>query len=255
MAKEYQIKWKQTDYLTLGRAVSKFNKVKNELARQEKDAILPATLDYKEVKENIKTRKQLNNLLSSLRKFGKEDSLQIYETSSGDKITMWEHRELEKEKNRIVRRLNKKLEKYTTPNEQGFTRVQMGSSEARKIMEDIEKFKNYEMQKGYDFKVRRDIIHSIGDIDYEFRKATTYRENYINEMKKYSHFDNYELLKQKMEELKNPKEFFEYFSKDEITVDLTYQSDQFYAQQDFNSFLERLGIDIEEDTINSEERG
>ena len=161
MAKDYQIKWKQTDYLTLGRAISKFNKVKNELERQEKDVILPAELDYKEVKENIRTRKQLNNLLSSLRKFGKEDSLQIYKTSSGDKITMWEHRELEKEKNRIVRRLNKKLEKYTTPNEQGFTRVQMGSSEARKIMKDIEKFKNYEMQKGYDFKLRRDIIHSI----------------------------------------------------------------------------------------------
>lgn len=253
MAKEYAIKWKQTDYLSLGRAISNFNKTKNELAKEETKLILPETLNYQDVKKNIKTRKEFNRIVNSLRGFGKGDSLEVYETYSGDKITNWEHQELEKEKNRIIKRLNKNLEKYTTPNEQGFTRVQMGNSEARKIIANIEKFKDYEKQKGYEFKQIRNLIHNVGDIDYEYRKASIYRDNYMNEMKKYAHFDNYEILEKKMQSLKNPKEFFEYFSKDEITIDLTYQSDQFYTQQAFNSFLERLGIEINTDTINSEE--
>lgn len=257
MAKQYQIKWKQTDYLSLGRAISNFNKTKNELIGMEKynNVILPETLNYKEVKERIKTRAELNRVLSSLREFGKGKSLEIYKTEMGDKILNWEHRELESAKRRIVKRLSVNLEKYQTPNEQGYTRVQMGSTTYRKLLNNIEKFTNYEANKGYEFKEIRNTIYSIGDKDYTIRKAIVYRDNYIKEMKKYEHFDNYKLLEAKMQSLKNPVEFFEFFDKDEITVDLTYQSDQFYQQQEFNSFLERLGIDLEEDTINSEERG
>lgn len=257
MAKQYQIKWKQTDYLSLGRAISNFNKTKNELIGMEKynNVILPETLNYQDVKDRIKTRAELNRVISSLREFGKGKSLEIYKTEMGDKILNWEHKELEGAKRRIVKRLTANLEKYQTPNEQGYTRAQMGSTTYRKLMNNIEKFTNYEANKGYDFKEMRNVMYSIGDKDYTVRKAIVYRDNYIKVMKKYEHFDNYKLLERKMQSLKNPVEFFEFFDKDEITVDLTYQSDQFYSQQEFNSFLERLGIDIDEDTINSEERG
>ena len=258
MAKEYQIKWKQTDYLNLGRAISNFNKKKNELERLEKyeNVILPYTLNYQEVKERITTRKELNRYINALRKFGKGNSLEIYKTQMGDNILNWEHQELEKNKARIVKRLSERLIPFETPNNQGITRVQMGSTKYYKILNDIERFKNYETNKGYDFKQLRYVMQKIGTEDYSMRKAITFRKNYMNVMEKYQDFDNYETLKKKMEAIKNPIDFFKYFGKDDTSsdFDLTYQSEQFFAQQEFNRWLERLGIDINEDTIFSEER-
>jgi hypothetical protein len=38
-------------------------------------------------------------------------------------------------------------------------------------------------------------------------------------------------------------------SRNELTKDLTYQSDQFYTQEAFNSFVEELGINLEFDSV------
>lgn len=240
----------------LAKAVANFNKVKDKLEKEEKNVILPESINFQDLNKRIITRQNLNEIVRDLRKFGKGDSLEIYETPSGERITGWEHQKLEKEKSRIIKRLNNKKGIYEVPNEQGFTRVQMGSMRYQKLLNDIRKFENYQSNVGYDFKEMRNILHAIGDIDYDVRKATTYRENYIEVMEKYKDFDNYELLEKKMNSLKNPNDFFEFFGKDDTSsdFDLTYQSEQFYAQQEFNLWLERLGIDINEDSIFSEER-
>lgn len=234
MAKDYQIKWKQSDYLTLGRAISNFNKKKNELERLEKyeNVILPYTLNYQEVKENIKTRKELNRMLSSLREFGKGNSLEIYKTEAGDNILNWEHKELEKEKRRIIKRLTTKLENYEKPNAQGFTKAQMGNSQARAIMANIERFKEYEMQRGYDFKIIKNLMHSIGDNDYEFRKAIVYQENFMKELENLMKNSNeFKKVYDYFKKIKNPIEFFKTTQKSEVLQDffLWYQQPENYA--------------------------
>jgi hypothetical protein len=53
--------------------------------------------------------------------------------------------------------------------------------------------------------------------------------------------------------ISNPIAFYEFFSKDEVAVDLTYQSEEYYAQEEFNFYLKSLGIEIEDDTISINE--
>ena len=61
-------------------------------------------------------------------------------------------------------------------------------------------------------------------------------------MKKYRNFEGYDKLINKLYQITNPIDFYKFMSKNELTKDLTYQSDQFYSQQEFNLFLESLGI-------------
>ena len=89
-----QINWRQGDFLRLGRAVAQFNKKINELQAEENKLYLPETINYAEAKENITTRRELNRLINSLRRFQREGAEDLYTTQSGESITKWERREL-----------------------------------------------------------------------------------------------------------------------------------------------------------------
>ena len=78
LPKQSKIRWQRGDYITLGKAVSQFNKKINELQKEESKDYLPDTLEYKEVKENITTRKELNRVINSLRRFKKEGAEDLY---------------------------------------------------------------------------------------------------------------------------------------------------------------------------------
>lgn len=91
-----QIKWKQKDYLSLGRAVANFNKKINELNAEKKKLYLPELKSYKNIKENIKTRAELNRIITSLKSFGKQGAEEPIRIKTGDIITKWEQKELRK---------------------------------------------------------------------------------------------------------------------------------------------------------------
>ena len=60
---EYQIRWKRGDYISLGKAVSQFNKKINELKSEENALLLPDEISYSELKRwyiNKKRIKQTN---------------------------------------------------------------------------------------------------------------------------------------------------------------------------------------------------
>lgn len=86
-----------------------------------------------------------------------------------------------------------------------------------------------------------------GASDYEMRKAKIFRDKYIKVMSKYENFDNYNLLEEKLESIKNPIKFYDFVSKNELIKDLTYQSDERYTQLQFNAFLEEMGIEVKQD--------
>ena len=91
-----KIRWQQKDYLSLGRAVANFNKKINELQKQEKKFYLPELKNYKDIKENIHTRSELNRVINSLKRFSKEGAEDLYVTKAGEQITKWERQELRK---------------------------------------------------------------------------------------------------------------------------------------------------------------
>lgn len=91
-----KIRWQQKDYLSLGRAVANFNKKINKLQSEEKKLYLPELKNYKDIKENIQTRSELNRVINSLKRFSKEGAEDLYVTKAGEQITKWELKELRK---------------------------------------------------------------------------------------------------------------------------------------------------------------
>ena len=91
-----KIRWQQKDYLSLGRAVANFNKKINELQKQEKKLYLPELKNYKDIKENIQTRQELNRVIKSLKRFSKEGAEDLYTTKAGEQLTKWERGEIRK---------------------------------------------------------------------------------------------------------------------------------------------------------------
>lgn len=246
---ESQIKWKRGDLISLGRAVSQFNRKINQLQAEENKLYLPDTINYQEAKENITTRRELNRLINSLRRFQKEGAEDLYTTQSGETITKWERRELGIQSRIAQTRLTRELKALNEPLESGYSRAQMGSTRVKEIKAQIKNLKEIENLSGFDFNRLKERITRMGSSDYTMKKAIVFRKNYLKEMEKYSHFDNYELLMKKLNSISNPIMFFEFVSKNEITGDLTYQSDEMYTQEAFNSFVQDFGIEIEKDSI------
>lgn len=244
-----QIKWKQTDYMQLGRAVANFNKKRREIINEENKLYLPPEISYKELKGNILTRSELKRQMNSLKRFMKQGAEDLYTTKAGEKLTKWEKKNLDIERQIATKRLKKELAPYNVKDESGFTRAEMGNTEARNIVSQIKNLRKFENLKGTDFSRYRSRLHNIGRSDYSTKRAITFYENYKEEMKKYSDFDNYEKLEKFIETYNNPVVFYEKVSVNENSKDLTYQSDMYLTQQAFNSFLQDLGIEIEEDTI------
>lgn len=214
---ESKISWKQGDFIKLGQAVARFNKKVNELNREEKKLYLPETINYKEAKENITTRRELNRLINSLRRFQREGAEDLYLTQAGEQISKWERRELGIQSRIAQTRLKAELKKLNEPLDSGFSRVQMGSLRAREIEAQIKNLKQIETKVGYEFNMLKRRIASQGASDYTMKKAIAFRENYLKEMEKYSHFDNYEKLMKKLRSFTNPISFFNFVSQNELT--------------------------------------
>ncbi|MFR8117259.1 MAG: hypothetical protein ACLVAK_09695 [Clostridia bacterium] len=212
-----KINWKQGDFIKLGKAVADFNKKINRLQAEENKLYLPETINYKEAKENITTRRELNRLVNSLRRFQREGAEDLYTTKAGEEISRWERRELGIQSRIAQTRLRNELKTLNEPTESGFSRAQMGSMRVREINAQIKNLKNIESAVGFAFNKLRDRLARQGTSDYTMKKAIVYRENYLKEMEKYSHFDNYEKLMKKLRSFTNPISFFNFVSQNELT--------------------------------------
>lgn len=247
-----KIRWKQGDFIRLGRAVAEFNKKINKLNAEENKLYLPDIIEYKEAKENITTRKELNRMINSLKRFQREGAEELYTTQAGEDITRWERRELGIQSRIAQTRLTRELKALNEPLESGFSRAQMGSARVREIEAQIRNLKQIETKTGYEFRALKRRIQRVGTSDYSMRKAITYQENYLKMLKEsYSNFDNFDKLMAKLESIKNPQKFYEYLSQNELLADITYMYDLsgegiagVSDQNKFDFMLESLGIEI-----------
>ena len=240
----FGIQWKKKDYIRLGKAVSDFNKKIKELQVNENINYLPNLEEYSEVKKTIATRQELNRVINSLRRFQKEGAEDLYKTEAGEELTIWEYNELNRLRKQAIKRLNEEKAPLEEPISSGFSKAQMGSSEYKRLQANIENISKLEELKGYEFQSLKQRLRFIGASDYVYKKAVIYKQNYLEELEKYSSFDNYDLLIKKINNL-SPERFYEVMSATELTKDLTYQSDQMFTQEDFNAFLLDLGIDVD----------
>ena len=232
LSKQYNIRWRKQDYLTLGKAVADFNRKINKLNSEEVKNYLPQTLNYKEIKQNITTRNELKSVIASLRRFSLKGAEELYVTKAGEQITKWQKGELERKIKVAKNRLTLELSELNEPNIQGISRVQMGSMRAEEIKANLKSLSRIEYKKGYEFDklVRR--TENLGASDYNLKKARIFQETVMNELdelrkeipefnKIYNYFNN----------IKNPITFYNTYQKSNVMSDFFtwYKNPRNYA--------------------------
>lgn len=244
---ESLIKWKKGDYIKLGQAVSRFNKRINEL---EVDDIeyLPDLKNYEELKESILSRKELNRVINSLRKFSKTGMGEMIELPSGELVTKWEYSEIKLARNRAL----KQLQTERVSIEEGRKWRGMGDERLDQIDATIESITDIENVRGSEFKRKLSRLFFLGKTDIELVRAKTFKENFMNAIEEMSTYDNYNILFNKLASIKNPISFYNYVRNSDVLMDLfLYYKDKptaqtyggFESNQDaFNYALEELGL-------------
>lgn len=220
MAKQSQIRWKQGDYITLGKAVAGFNRKINELNKEEKRLYLPESIKYRDIKESIATRQELNRIINNLRKFNLEGAEELYRTQAGEEITRWEYYILRQEIKVASRRLKTQYNKLKEPKYNGFSRLQMGSFEGNLIEKKLKNLNELDKKVGFEFKRLKERIHTLGREDYTMRKSIVYRENFLRELENIKrNYPEFEEIYNKLKSINNPISFFETTQKSTVLQD------------------------------------
>ena len=167
-------------------------------------------------------------------------------------MSKWEYRELKREQKIREKKLKEELIELKQPSRYsnvGASRYEMGSERAREI-ENMLLTTNLQMLERTEdlsrFLELKSRIHKLGSEDYYVRKNEIFKENWLNTLSKYSHYDNYEKVINLLNKYKKPEEFYKFVKDSELGLDFLYQSDEYYTQQEFNNLASDLGIKDEE---------
>lgn len=207
MTKNSIIKWRKEDEKVLRKAVSDFNKKVQKISKGKKDkSYLPSKISYKETKELIKTRSELNRVLKSLGRFGSKGSYKKVTLPSGQELTNWEKKEISYQKASAVRRIRKRMaEIKTTP--------YMGNVEYRKLEATLKNVQNAYNFTGKRYERAISRIKKLGTSDYEIKVAEIYKNNYLTMLQKaYGNAPEFEEIYEKLKAIKNPIKFYEVLS-------------------------------------------
>lgn len=242
------IRWKRGDYIKLSKAINKFNRQISEL-ESEGYNYLPETKDYQSIKENIYTRKELNRVINSMKKFSVENAKKV--ELPGKDLTKWEYKEIRLARNRARRYLENKLEQQQRDNPYAKFGIETKEIETtRQTIKSLDKLES----KTDKFEANRLIqrIKNLGSYDVEMKRASQYKDNYMKALEQMSNYNNYDLLKDKLDSIKNPEDFYEFIQQSPTLSDLFdyYENSpeaQTYGgfdnnQEAFNRALEQLGV-------------
>ena len=207
MAKNYQIRWTKSDIAKLRYAVSNFNKKVREIEEanelNEFNNYLPDYLYYRDVKENIQTRRELNRMLTKLKHINKKNAFDIIYTESGDAVTLWEQQETKRSQALLERSIQRQIERE--PVGQG-----MGNERRRELIAQLNEVQQMGTLRGTARKKLWAKIQKRGTLDYEFKMQVVFKENFLSTLR--AGFQNEPYYKELMQKLSNmsPSAFFNF---------------------------------------------
>lgn len=245
------IKWNRNDYLQLQKAVRQFNKRINVLQKYDLvDYDLPDEVVYKDLKKDILTRKQLNQTLSSLSSFQRGSAIDEVKLQSGDIISKWQMGEIIKRKPIAIETIKNQLAQEVANEEERTSFKGLVNERIDRLQQTLNTLENYDKKTGQALKYAIDRIMKVGSVDYELKKAQTFRDNFMYALKEgASTFENYKLLKQKLDSIKDPKEFYDYLKNSDTFMDLFiwYKEGEGLTYGGFNSNEEAFNSALEKD--------
>ena len=224
------IKWTRSDYARLSYAVRQFNKTIDKLNNIDRN-ILPEEMNYKELRDNIYSRNELNRIVNSLKRFSKESQQQVVKIPSGEELTRWEVSELKKAQKRAVSNIQGKMREIV----EDMTNV-MGDTEYKRLKRTKASIEDLFNRSGNEFERTGRRTLSWGRKDYDLYRAEIFRDNFMKSLKKMSNFDNYDVLVAKLEKIENPIRFYEYIEKSDILSDLFLYYNDAPTSQTYGGF-------------------
>ena len=254
MAKQTRIQMSNEDFITLEKAVNKFNKKVRELERLTDDSsYLPETRNFKEVLKSFETRDEFNRIIKSLNNFSTQKSSGVKVTlETGQEISRWELTEL----NRARRRAYKNLmtEKETILNER--ISIGIGDERLREINRQLEKVENVLKTNQRDFNRIKGQVFKYGSTDYYFKQDLLFQKNFLEAIKDLRYLENYDILLNEINKRKNPTDLWNWIKNSEILADVFLWYDDEKGNRSYGAFasndqrldraLEELGIEIDE---------
>ena len=208
------IRWTRSDYAKLSYAVRQFNKKVSELEKLEGN-VAPEEFDYREVRDSIYSRKELNRVIKSLKRINRESQQRIRTLDSGERITQWELSELKKAQKRAVGRTTDKARAIVESD----INV-MGDREFKQLIRTKESIEDLFNRVGSDFKRTAKRTLNGGKTDYDLWKASIFRDNYMKALEEMSNYRNFDLLVNKLKSIENPIQFYNYVGQSNILSDL-----------------------------------
>lgn len=174
MQKRYNIKWRESDEKELAKAVRKFNAKRTRLLKQIPDLeeFLPAKISTKEIREQIKTRRDLKNELNSIERFMRKGAEKPVVTKEGIKTTTYEKKEIEIKVRAINARRTAERKRANVSTEKG-TMGTIRENNLRPKQVDINKIKKSDWEK---FK---ESVEKQARDSYFQGKYERYKENFM----------------------------------------------------------------------------
>ena len=230
------IRWRRSDYAKLGKAVANFNRQVTKAQKNNKMSVnfLPELKKYKNVKDAITTRREFNRVVNALSRINKTDALDLIYLKSGQEISRWEFLETKRQAKIMQRNLEKEIEEYKVKS--GI----MGNERIAEIKISLEKIKDLENKKGYEYKKLFEEIQKKGTKDWNFKMQITFKENYLEVLKDYKNEPYYEELIEEIKNL-NPSAFYDLI-KDNNLIDFLSAGWYNKDRDKYSSLLKNLGI-------------
>lgn len=174
MPKQYNIKWRDSDTKKLANAVRSYNAKRTRLLKQvpELDEFLPPKASTKEIRAGVKTRRDLENEIKSLKRFLEKGAEKPIVTKKGVKTTAYEKKELTIKINAINARRRAELEKAAPSTEKGTMRTIRENNllPKRKDLENIPK---------RDWAKFVESVEKQAKDSYSYDKMQRYKENLL----------------------------------------------------------------------------
>lgn len=190
MAKQYNIKWKRSDYSRLSHLIRKVNQKVFEIEVKHPDisGYQPDMLDYKEVKESIKTRRDLNNFINKYKRYLREGCEEIEKTSQGGVLTKWQKNEIRlfdlhenSKRARLAKKLGEKEVKIGGKST-GIERAKMGDikeNDVRSRTHNIDKMNQGDIN--FILRLMDKKLHSSYDDEMQHKMLENYVKGLISE--------------------------------------------------------------------------
>lgn len=229
MSRPRAIKWRRSDEQELKRVVKNFNAKLSRIMKKDPSIAeyLPPRVSYKELREGILSRQELNRELNSLKRFSQKGSEKIVTAkNTGLKVTAWEKKEvgiqvaiINRERTR-KRKLLEEEEATSRGQRLNQKRSQMNSIRMNELNK---KVFNFDKIKKSDWDKYRATVKRQSHPNFQSEADENLRQNYIKGLKEvFGETDETKQLIEEIEKLPLKQFITKFYKEQEATVDFIY---------------------------------